>query len=245
MTSLRLITDQDPDPTLDTALSTALLHRVASGEIGPTLRLFTPGRIVAFGSQDRPRPGYATAVDAVGGLGYAAVERLAGGKAAVSHEGTIAFAWSTPHSDPLSGIEARFEALDSIVVDALAHLGIVGSVGEVTGEYCPGRFSVHADGRKVMGVGQRLVRSAAHVGGLLVVHSPNLINRALVPAYRALGYEWSPDATGAIGGSIGDAMQALTAAFSSAGHRLTASQFEPGTLAVAANLADRHLPRIR
>jgi len=245
MLPLRLITDHNPDPVLDTALSTALLLRVASGEIGPTLRLFTPGRIVAFGSQDRTRPGYAAAVETIGGLGYTGVERLAGGKAAVFHEGTIAFAWSTPHPDPKIGIEARFEALASIVVGALARLGIAGSVGEVTGEYCPGRFSVHTGGRKVMGVGQRLVRSAAHVGGLLVVHSPNLINRALVPAYRALGYEWSPDATGAIGGSIGDAMQALTAAFSSAGHRLTASQFEPGTLAVAANLADRHLPRIR
>lgn len=240
---LRLITDHVPDPVLDTALSSALLHRVASGEIGPTLRLFTPGRMVAFGGQDRARPGYAEAVDSVAGLGFTAVERVAGGRAAALHEGTIAFAWSTPHQDPRVDIEARFETISSIVVDALNRLGIVGSIGEIAGEYCPGRFSVHTDGRKVMGVGQRLVKSAAHVGGVLAVHSADLINRPLIPAYRALGYDWNPDVTGAIGGSIESAMPALMSAFVSAGYALRTSWFESETLALASDFAaDRHPP---
>ena len=102
---LRLLTDSHPDPAIDTALSSAVLQRVARGEIGPTLRLFVPGRIVAFGSQDRTRPGYRDAVAAVGNLGFDAIERLAGGRAATFHEGTIAFAWATPHQDSKTGIE--------------------------------------------------------------------------------------------------------------------------------------------
>ena len=242
--SLRLITDHNDDPVLDTALSTALLQRVGSGEVDATLRLWTPGRIVAFGSQDRVQSGYAAAVDAATRSGYDAVERLAGGKAAVFHEGTIAFVWTTPHPDPKTEIATRFRAITAIVLDALAEMGATRAVGETPGEYCPGRFSVHLSGRKVMGVGQRLTRSAAHVGGVLVVHSPELVIRPLIPVYETLGYEWRPEATGAVGGSVADALEALTGAFTAAGHSLRPSPFESATLAIAADLADRHRPRI-
>lgn len=246
--SLRLITTSDPDPAVDTALSSAVLGRVAAGEIGPTLRLFVPGRIVAFGSQDRTRPGYADAVSAVESAGFAAVERLAGGRAAVFHEGTIAFAWATPEPDSKSGIETRFDRITDIVTSALATLGIPAAVGETPGEYCPGRFSVHAGGRKVMGVGQRLVTGAAHVGGVVVVHSRELVNAPLVPAYRHLGWTWSPDATGALadlaGVTVTDTRAALLDAFTAAGHAVEPASFDPETVELARSLAGRHRPRI-
>ncbi|MEE8497029.1 MAG: hypothetical protein V3S62_00675 [Acidimicrobiia bacterium] len=244
MPLLRLITAHDDDPARDTALSTALLQRVGSGEIDATLRLWTPGRIVAFGSQDRTRPGYPAAVDAATRLGFGAVERLAGGKAAVFHEGTIAFAWTTPNPDPKTGIAERFRAISAIVIDALSRLGVTGVVGEVSGEYCPGRFSVNVGGLKVMGVGQRLLKYAAHVGGVLVAHSPDLVNLPLIPVYEALGYEWRPEATGSIERPVDDVIGALTGAFATAGHSLRPSPFEQATAALATDLADRHLPRI-
>lgn len=244
MPALRLITAHDDDAARDTALSTALLQRVGSGEVEATLRLWTPGRIVAFGSQDRAQPGYPAAVDAATRLGFGAVERLAGGKAAVFHEGTIAFAWTTPHPDPKTGIADRFRAISAIIIDALSRLGVTGAVGEVSGEYCPGRFSVNVGGLKVMGVGQRLLKYAAHVGGVLVAHSPELVNLPLVPVYEALGYEWRPEATGSLDRAGDDVMGALTGAFATAGHSLRPSPFEPATAALADDLADRHLPRI-
>ncbi len=244
MPPLRLVTNQDPDPVLDTALSAALLHRISSGEIGPTLRMFTPGRVVAFGSQDRTRPGYAAAVEAVNGLGFSAVQRLPGGRAAVFHEGTIALGLSTPHQDPKIGIDERFDSITAIVIDALARLDITASVGETVGEYCPGRFSIQMDGRKVMGVGQRLVKAAAHVGCVLVAHSPELVNRPLIPAYRALGYDWNPDVTGWIGRSVEEVTMALTSAFTAADHSLQPTLFEPETLELANGLAADHRPRI-
>lgn len=243
---LRLLVSHLEDPVEDTALSTALLHRVASGEVGPTLRLFTPGRIVAFGSQDRTRPGYPKAVASAGDVGFAAVERLAGGRAAVFHEGTVAFAWAIPHPEPKQEIESRFRAITAIVTDALDRLGMSAGVGEIEGEYCPGRFSVHSRGRKVMGVGQRLIAGAAHVGGVLVVHSSDLVNLPLIPVYRHLGYEWDPAVTGALDGgtTIADATEALKDAFESAGHSLEPVGLDTATLEAAGDLADRHRPRI-
>lgn len=241
---LRLLTDSHPDPAVDTALSSAILQRVARGEIGPTLRLFVPGRIVAFGSQDRTRPGYREAVAAVGEVGFEAIERLAGGRAATFHEGTIAFAWATPHRDSKAGIEDRFHAITAVVVDALERLGISGTVAETPGEYCPGRFSVAADGRKVMGVGQRLVTGAAHVGGVLVVHSPELVNRPLEPAYRHLGYEWSPAATGSLSAvapvDVPDALTAMADAMAALGHDLEPVGIDPDTMALAHRIAPDH-----
>jgi lipoate-protein ligase A len=233
---------------VDTALSSAILARVARGEIGPTLRLFIPGRIVAFGSQDRTRTGYPDAVAAVRDLGFDAIERLAGGTAAVFHEGTIAFAWATPHEDSKLGIESRFADITGIVVDALSRLQVTGVVGETPGEYCPGRFSVAAGGRKVMGVGQRLVNGAAHVGGVLVVHSPDLVNLPLEAAYRELGYEWSPATTGAVSEIIDTtgsaAIGALTSAFAAAGHELVRTEPEAATIELAHRLAPDHAPPI-
>jgi lipoate-protein ligase A len=186
-------------PDLDTAISRAILDRVASGELPETLRLFVADRMVAFGRQDVANPEYAAAVEAARSAGFAPIERLAGGKAAVFHEATLAFSWAIPEPRPRETIHQRFEAIASIVVEALISLGVDAHIGEVPGEYCPGTFSVNAGGRaKIMGVGQRLIAGAAHVGGVVVVDRTDLINRVLTPVYDALGYEWNPEATGAV-----------------------------------------------
>ena len=241
---MRLIRSTHGTASLDTAVSTALLSRVARREIEPTLRLFVPGRIVAFGSQDRTRPGYGEAVAAVRMLGFDAVQRLAGGRAAVFHEGTIAFAWATPHQDSKVGVESRFEELAAIIVDAIGLLGLEGAVGETPGEYCPGRFSVHVGGRKVMGVGQRLVAGAAHIGGVVVVQSPSLVNAPLESAYRQLGYDWDPTVTGSLSDlraiAVSDAAAALETAWERAGYTLEGASLETATLDEARRHAADH-----
>jgi lipoate-protein ligase A len=95
-----------------------------------------------------------------------------------------------------------FEALSSMVVATLGRFGIHAQVGEVPGEYCPGSYSVHIAGRKVMGVGQRLMRKAAHVGGVLVVSDSDSINDVLVPVYDRLGLSFDPTTTGSIADAI-------------------------------------------
>jgi hypothetical protein len=78
---------------------------------------------------------------------------------------------------------------------------------------------VNLDGaHKVMGVGQRLIAGAAHVGGVVVVDDAEAINRVLAPVYGELAIDWDPAATGALstpGQEVGwnDAMDAITAAF--------------------------------
>lgn len=189
-------------PAFDTAVSRALLEAAAAGAGPEAFRLFVPGRVLAFGARDATHPGYSAATAAARAEGFAPVERLAGGRAAVFHEGTLAFAWAVPDPEPRRSIHLRFRELAAVVVEALASLGVDARVGEVPGEYCPGEYSVNAGGRKLMGVGQRLVAGAAHVGGVVVVDDPGLVNRALTPVYQCLGFAWDPAATGSVADTV-------------------------------------------
>jgi octanoyl-[GcvH]:protein N-octanoyltransferase len=184
---------------LDVALSHSILSAVSEGRIGPTLRLHAPGPVLAFGRADRVTVGYAAAVRAAEAHGFTAVERLAGGRAAVFHERTIAFSLATPEIEPKSGINERFEMISTLMVDAFETLGVDARIGELPGEYCPGRWSVNVAGKvKVMGVGQRLVRGAVHVGGVVVVDDGERIRDVLIPVYRALGLDWDPRTAGSL-----------------------------------------------
>lgn len=232
-----------PDPPeLDTAISRATLRRVAAGELPETLRLHRPGRIVAFGPRDRVEPRFAEAVAAARARGFGAVERLAGGRAAVFHEGTIAFSWAVPDPSPRQGIRARFDELAEIVRIALVQLGIDARVGEVPGEYCPGEHSVNARSRtKLMGVGQRVVAGAAHVGGVVVVSGADAIRDVLVPVYGLLGLEWDPRTVGSLEEEVPGitwerAEGAILDAFAGR-YELRQAPLAPETLALARGLA--------
>src|SRR5438477_12976607 len=123
--TLTLFRDGFPDPPpMDTAVSSVLLHRVSDGSMPDLLRLHRPGAIVAFGPKDRHEPGFARAVAAAREQGFGAIERLAGGRAAVFHEGTLAFSWVTHDPDPRPGIRPRFQALAELMVEAFVSLGV-------------------------------------------------------------------------------------------------------------------------
>jgi hypothetical protein len=71
--------------------------------------------------------------------------------------------------------------------------------GEVPGEYCPGEHSVNARGKtKLVGVGQRILLHAAHVGGVIVVGGSDRVRDVLIPVYQALELSWDPATAGSV-----------------------------------------------
>ena len=193
------VDDTTGHPALDTAISRVLLERVDRGELPATLRLSRPSSIVAFSSRDARTPGFEAAAAASAAEGFTPVLRLAGGRPAVFTPTTIAFSWSVPAAVPSSGIVDRFTTLSTCLAAAFAALGVDARVGEVEGEYCPGEYSVNVAGRrKVAGVGQRLLRRAAHTGGVVVVDGADSINRVLLPVYAAMDVRFDPAATGSL-----------------------------------------------
>jgi octanoyl-[GcvH]:protein N-octanoyltransferase len=202
---LRLIRHSFPDqPELSTAVSRTILRRVATGELPPTIRIHRPGNEVAFGRQDLASPRFEAAAEAARAAGFAAVERLAGGRAAVFHSGTIAIARAYADPQPPKRTYARFEEMADLIASALRGLGVDARVGEVPGEYCPGAYSVNARGAvKLSGIGQRMIRGGAHMGGVVVAADGQEVARALKPVYAALELEWDPATSGDVSAELG------------------------------------------
>jgi len=197
---LRLLEDSfADDPALDAAVSRALMFRVAAGELPETLRIAHPGTTVAFAKRDAVTDGYEEAVRAAREHGFEATLRLAGGRAAVFHDGTMEIGHAIPDEEPRAGIHDRFRATAGRLARALESLGIDAHVGEVAGEYCPGRYSVNARGAaKLAGIGQRVVGGGSHTGVVLVVEGEDRINAVLEPVYAALRLDWTPAASGSV-----------------------------------------------
>jgi octanoyl-[GcvH]:protein N-octanoyltransferase len=189
---------------LGPGVSSALLRRVARGELPTTMRLHGTGRILAFGRIDRLSLGYADALTIARERGYEPIERMAGGRAAVFHEGTIAFSLASREPSARAGTGERFAQMAELIAAALRRIGVDARIGEVPGEYCPGEWSVSWAGRtKLAGIGQRLIAGGAHVGGVLVLRGADRVRDVLVPVYEALGLEWDPRTAGSVAEAVG------------------------------------------
>jgi lipoate-protein ligase A len=246
--TLRLLRDSFPDrPAFGTAVSEAILRRVAAGELDATLRLHRPGPELAFSKQDAAAPGFERAVAAAREAGLEPVIRLAGGRAAIFHEGTLALARATPDRNPSRHTRERFEEVAATIPAALGALGVDARIGEVPGEYCPVAWSVNARGEvKLAGIGQRLIAGAAHVGVVVVVTGSERLRAGLEPVYEALGLDWDPATAASVddevpGTTLADVEEALLAELSS-GWRLEATTLDPETLELARTLERGHAP---
>ena len=222
--------------------------RVARGELPETLRIAPTGTTVAFAKRDAVAPGYAEAVRTARARGFDATLRLAGGRAAVFHDGTMEIGHAAPDSEPRAGIHERFARTAERIARALARLGVDARVGEVAGEYCPGRYSVNARGAaKLAGIGQRVVRGGSHTGVVLVVEDEGRINEVIDPVYAALGLEWDPGTSGSVRSEAPDASwtavrDAIVSEYAR-DYDLAPAELDPETLALAEELAGEHRAR--
>lgn len=256
---LHLIDQTFETSAMGTGVSAAIMRRVARGDLPPTARVHRTGRSLAFGRIDRLAPGYPRALEISREHGYEPVERMAGGRAAVFHEGTVAFSKATKEAALRGGLHGRFDEMSEIVAAALRRLGIDARVGEIPGEYCPGEWSVNWAGRaKLAGVGQRVISGGAHVGGVLVFRGADKIREVLVPVYEALGLDWDPETAGSIEDALGapppppdgpdPLLVEVKAAFRAelaSRYELTDAEIDDTTRTMAEELKSFHTPRPR
>jgi octanoyl-[GcvH]:protein N-octanoyltransferase len=205
------------------------------------------GPVVAFGRRDTFAPGYPAALDAAAAHGCAAIERLAGGRAAVYHAGTLEVGEVLADEAAALHLRERFAATAEVLVEALRALDVDARIGSVPGEYCPGDFSVNARGAlKLAGSAQRVVRRAAYVGTVLVVEDAAFVEEVVRDVYAALGLEVSAGSAGAVAGEqpgIGTeaVADAVIAAFARR-HELEPGTIDDRTLAIARELEPRFRP---
>ena len=98
-----------------------------------------------------------------------------------------------------------------------------------------------------MGVGQRLTRSAAYVGGVVVLDDSAAINRVLDPVYRLLGIPFDPAATGAVSDSAGVASDEFIATLTATiadGKQIVPATVSESILAAASAQRPGHDPSL-
>jgi octanoyl-[GcvH]:protein N-octanoyltransferase len=231
---------------LDIAISDALLRAVGAGTRPATVRLLVPGPTVAFGRVDTLKPGFADACRAARSHGFEPVVRVAGGHAAAYDEQSLVIEEVVPDDDVVSGLHDRFRRGAEVVVTALRSLGVDAEVGELSGEYCPGAYSIHVAGRlKVAGIAQRATKDAALVSTVVVVGGGPRIRAVVADVYAALGLPIEAEVTGAVQ-DVAPAMtvsalrDAVVRAFAQ-GAALVPGEVDAALLAAAENVRPRHV----
>jgi octanoyl-[GcvH]:protein N-octanoyltransferase len=228
------------DAPLEAAVSHALLDRVGAGELPETFRVAPTPAMVSFGRLDTHAPGFPDAVRAAQAHGFAAVHRLAGGRAAAFHPETLVFSWTVADDEPRAGPHRRFGVLAALAAGTMEDLGLQVRVGALPREYCPGDYSLHRAGVKVGGISQRVTKSASSTEGVLVVRGGDRVRDVLVPVYAALGLDWDPATAGDLGGpSVGDVQETIIARLAR-DHALAPAELDAETLALARRYAARH-----
>jgi lipoate-protein ligase A len=229
------------DAALEAGVSHALLRRVGEGELPESFRLARTPPSLSFGRLDTHAPGFPDAVSAAQAQGFAPVHRLGGGRAAVFHEGTLAFGWAVADDEPRTGTHARFARLAALVGEALGSLGLDAEVGELPGEYCPGDYSLHVGPVKVVGIAQRITKSASYTEGVIVVTGGERVRDVLVPVYAALDLEWDPSTAGDLGGpELEDVEHAVVERLAREHDLDPHDQLDAATLELARRYAERH-----
>ncbi|HEX3688135.1 MAG TPA: hypothetical protein VHV28_00475 [Solirubrobacteraceae bacterium] len=235
------------DPVLDLALATALLQQVAAGRRGPVIRVYRPAPTLAFGRRDSFLPGFERAAAAAMSAGFAPAIRSAGGRAAAYHGECLVIDEIVPAPDAMADVDARFADEAESQAQALRGLGIDARVGEVPGEYCPGRFSVNAGGQtKLIGAAQRIISGAWLLSTVVVVGASTPIRAVLTDVYAALGLEWDPASVGSIAdelrGATVEQVQAALLAPLAARYGLSPAHVTDTDREAARALLDRHRP---
>ena len=230
-------------PSLEVAVSHALVERVNEGAMDGVLRMYRPAPTVAFGRLDALRPGFAAAAAAAREHGFEPVLRAPGGHAVAYHEGCLGIDEVIGEADPIAGMHDRFARSGELLAAALRTLGVDSRVGRVPGEFCPGDFTVNARGAvKLVGTAQRVVRRASLLAASVAVRDAGALRDVLVDVYRALELDWDPATAGGVADEVpGIDVDAVERAVLAAYGRAGGGELDAVTLERAHALEPRHV----
>jgi lipoate-protein ligase A len=216
----------------DLAVGPALLRAVSQTPSTGWLRMYRPVPTIGFSRLDTKAPRYSRAAAIAQAHGFEPAVRSPGGRAAAYHRSCLCFELVLPDSGARNPVE-QISSLGELLAGVLGELGVDARVGEVPGEYCPGRFSVNAGGiAKIVGTAGRRVRGAILLGGSIIVADADPIRSVLAEVYPALGLTLDPATVAALAdagcavddpNAVGDALlSALAPAVRSCPARLPA-----------------------
>jgi octanoyl-[GcvH]:protein N-octanoyltransferase len=163
------------------------------------LRFRRPRPTAAFSPQDTTHLDYEEIKERARARGFEPIERGTGGRLTLFDENALGITIIAPHAAPHGQMIRRFEVLSGAIAEGLHNLGIDARVGELPNEYCPGKYSVNAEGRiKLVGVAQRMNQRCLQMGAVVAVRRSDEACAGIAEAYRGMGLEFDPQTYGAV-----------------------------------------------
>lgn len=184
----------------DLEISRELLGLVADAEPRRSLlRVYRPVPTVAFSRRESLMQGFAAASDSARAQGFTPVIRPTGGRAVSYNSSCLILDLVIPEGVRRLDSEGLFKSIAGQFAVTLRKLGVDAHVGEVPGEYCPGKFSVNArHSVKLIGASQRGIRGARLLSASIPVESDPQLVEVLTDVNRALGFSWQPSTFGCV-----------------------------------------------
>jgi octanoyl-[GcvH]:protein N-octanoyltransferase len=195
-------TAQDPEKR-PTALAYAewvktTLERLRAGGKG-IVRFRVPRPTAALSPQDTSHAQQDKVKAQMRARGFEPIERGTGGRLTVFDEKAFAVAIIAPHEDSKRDILQRFELLSSVIASALKSLDIDARVGEIPNEYCPGKYSINAEGRvKLVGVAQRITSHVYQMGAVITIERSTAAIQAIAEAYKTMALPFDEATYGSV-----------------------------------------------
>ncbi|WP_416797541.1 lipoate--protein ligase family protein [Ciceribacter azotifigens] len=116
---------------------------------------------LTVGRSDTHLPTFAAATQRLAAENWPVVVRRSGGAACPVSPGTFQIALARTAGADFA-IDAAYREFSTMIGDALASIGLVATIGEVAEAFCPGRFDIQIDGRKLGGVSQHWCERNGH-----------------------------------------------------------------------------------
>ena len=180
------------------AYATWVKQQLTSGDQA-ILRFRRPRPTAAFSPQDTTHSDYEQIKESAMARGFEPIERGTGGRLTLFDENALSITIIAPHEAPHQQMLQRYDILSGAIALGLQNLGIDARVGELANEYCPGKYSVHAEGRiKLVGVAQRMNRRCLQMGAIVSVYRSEDVCVGIAEAYRGMGLIFDPRTYGAI-----------------------------------------------
>ncbi|MBC7517509.1 MAG: lipoate--protein ligase family protein [Microbacteriaceae bacterium] len=189
----------------DMYLATELLRFTASHPGVPHfVRAYRPEPTVAFSRKESLLPGFAAALTAAASFGFTPVIRPTGGRAVAMDQSCLVIDVIDPMPRRHEGHRLAYARVAGALATALESLGVDARVGEVSGEFCPGEFSVNARGVvKVVGISQRVISGARLVSAMVAIEQPGVLPAVLAEVNRELDFAWRIETFGSVATEVG------------------------------------------
>jgi octanoyl-[GcvH]:protein N-octanoyltransferase len=163
------------------------------------LRLRRPRPTAAFSPRDTIHLNYVRATEQARARGFVPVERGTGGRLTMFDENALGITIIAPHKSPHEHMMERYNVLSNAIVKGLESLGLDARIGELPNEYCPGKFSINAEGRiKLVGVAQRMNSYCVQMGAVISVKRSEKACAGIAEAYKTLGLTFDPATYGGV-----------------------------------------------